>query len=72
MQLVPMCKMIVLIILPVPLNKKWTETLDSTPWNRNNNLHILMLPTDWEWTVTPGIWDLPFFKVGTSGKPMAF
>lgn len=31
MQLVPMCKMIVLIILPVPLNKKWTETLDSTP-----------------------------------------
>lgn len=25
MQVVPMCKMIVLIILPVPLNEKWTK-----------------------------------------------
>lgn len=37
MQVVSMCKMIVLIILPVPLNKKWTETLDSTLLQNHDN-----------------------------------
>lgn len=42
-----MGKMIVLIILPVPLNKKWTEILDSTLFqNHNMTLHIEMLHID--------------------------
>lgn len=37
MQVVSMCKMIVLIILPVPLNENWTEILDSTHHQNHNN-----------------------------------
>lgn len=74
MQLVSMCKMIVLIILPVPFEQKVDRNTGQYPFLQNqNDLHIEKAPHRLNGSIRSEHWTFPFFVVvGTSGKTMAF